>query len=339
MKNGFVKVAAATPKVKVGDCGHNAAEICRIIEKAYKKGTQLVVFPELSITGYTCSDLFWQQSLIKKAKDKLIMIAKHTRDKEIIAVIGLPFEFKDKLYNAAAVVYDGEILGIVPKSYLPNYSEFYEARHFTSGVGIKGYIDIEIDDEEEEFDYSDGFNYRLFIKGEDDEIDFDDTDEDEDEDEDEDDWDFDFDSIPFGTDILFKVTEIPGFTFAVEICEDLWVANPPSTKHTLAGATVIVNLSASDETAGKAAYRKNLVSGQSARTVSAYVYADAGEGESTTDLVFAGHNIIAENGSIIAEAKRFDNSIIYGEIDLDKIIAERRRMTTFVPIDNEIMKL
>lgn len=340
MKNGFVKVAAATPKVKVGDCGHNAVEICHIIDKAYIEGAQLVVFPELSITGYTCGDLFWQKSLIKKAKDKLIMIAKHTQDKEIIVIVGLPFEFKDKLYNAAAVVYDGEIMGIIPKSYLPNYSEFYEARYFSSGIGVKGDVDIEVDDEDEEFDYSDGFNYRLFIKGEDDEIDFDDTDEDdEDEDENDEEWDFDFESIPFGTDILFNVADIQGFTFAVEICEDLWVANPPSTKHALAGATVLVNLSASDETVGKSVYRRNLVCNQAARTVSAYVYADAGEGESTTDLVFAGHNIISENGSLISEAERFNNSIIYGEIDLDKINAERRRMTTFVPIDNEAYEI
>lgn len=334
MKNGFIKVAAATPKIKVGDCGYNVTEIKKIIDKAYDDGVQLIVFPELCITGYTCSDLFWQQNLLKKAKDKLILLAKHTAEKEIVAIVGLPFEFKGKLYNVAAVLYDGEILGIVPKSYLPNYSEFYEARHFTSGIGVKDYIEIEVDSDEE-FDYSDGFNYKLFIKGREDEIDFEDDDDYDDDEEDEDDDEFDFDCIPFGTDILFKATDIPNFTFAIEICEDLWVPNPPSTKHALAGANVIVNLSASDETTGKDIYRRNLVSGQSARTVSAYIYADAGEGESSTDLVFAGHNIIAENGTIIAESKRFEASVIYGEIDLDKLAAERRRMTTFIPVSDE----
>lgn len=331
MKNGFIKVAAATPKMKVGDCGYNATKISKIIDKAYEDGVQLIVFPELCITGYTCSDLFWQQSLLKKAKDNLLLLARHTADKEIIAVVGLPFTFKDKLYNVAAVLYDGEILGIVPKSHIPNYSEFYEGRHFSSGIGVDGYVELEMDSDEEFEDYSDGFNYKLFVKGEDDEIDVDEYDEDYDDDDDE----FDFDEVPFGTDILFQATQIPNFTFAIEICEDLWVPNPPSTRHAMAGANVIVNLSASDETTGKDIYRRNLVSGQSARTVSAYIYADAGEGESSTDLVFAGHNIISENGTIIAESERFKNSVIYGEIDLDKLTAERRRMTTFVPVDNE----
>lgn len=339
MKNGFIKVAAATPKIKVGDCGYNAAEISKMIDKAYRDGVQLIVFPELCITGYTCSDLFWQHNMLKKAKDNLLLLARHTRDKEIIAVVGLPFVFQEKLYNVAAVLYDGEILGIVPKSYLPNYSEFYEARHFSSGIGINGYVELEVDDEEEFEDYAEGFNYRLFVKGEEDEIDVDEYDEEDDDEEDDDDFDIDFDEIPFGTDILFKATQIPNFTFAIEICEDLWVPNPPSTRHALAGAQVIVNLSASDETTGKDIYRKNLVSGQAARTVSAYIYADAGEGESSTDLVFAGHNIISENGTIIAESARFKNSVVYGEIDLDRLAAERRRMTTFTPISNEAYEI
>lgn len=335
MNYGFVKVAAATPKIKVGDCGYNASLILKTIDKACEDGVTLITFPELSITGYTCSDLFWQQNMLDKAKEKLVWLAKNTEGKEIIAVVGLPFEFKNKLYNVAAVLYDGEILGIVPKSYLPNYSEFYEARHFASGINVKGYVDLETD--EDDFDYSDGFNYKLFVKGNEDEIDFEDEEDDdfEDEDEEDDGFEGDFSEIPFGTDLLFNAPQIPNFTFAIEICEDLWVPNPPSIRHALAGATVIVNLSASDETTGKDIYRTNLVAGQSARTICAYIYADAGEGESTTDLVFAGHNIIAENGTVLAQSKRFENSVTYAEIDLDRLASERRKMTTFIPIDNE----
>ena len=287
MNNGFVKVAAATPKIKVGDCGYNGAQICKIIDEVYDNGAQLVVFPELCITGYTCSDLFWQKSMLDMAKTHLQFIAEHCEDKEIVAIVGLPMIYRSKLYNVAAVIYDGEILGLVPKTYIPNYSEFYEARHFTSGKNKDGYVMI---GEEE---------------------------------------------VPFGTEILFNCVNFENFSFAIEICEDLWVPNPPSTSHALAGATVIANLSASDETTGKDIYRTGLVSGQSARTLSAYIYADAGEGESTTDLVFAGHNIIAENGNILSQSKRFENQTIYADIDLDRLAAERAKMTTFIP-DEEL---
>ena len=287
MNNGFVKVAAATPKIKVGDCGYNGAQICKIIDEVYDNGAQLVAFPELCITGYTCSDLFWQKSMLDMAKTHLQFIAEHCEDKEIVAIVGLPMIYRSKLYNVAAVIYDGEILGLVPKTYIPNYSEFYEARHFTSGKNKDGYVMI---GEEE---------------------------------------------VPFGTEILFNCVNFENFSFAIEICEDLWVPNPPSTSHALAGATVIANLSASDETTGKDIYRTGLVSGQSARTLSAYIYADAGEGESTTDLVFAGHNIIAENGNILSQSKRFENQTIYADIDLDRLAAERAKMTTFIP-DEEL---
>jgi NAD+ synthase (glutamine-hydrolysing) len=332
MKHGFVKVAAATPSVKVGDCGHNAGQIINMIKEAEKNGASIIVFPELSITGYTCEDLFWQESLIKKAKENLVKIARQTTDREIVAIVGLPFEFEGKLYNVAAVIYDGEILGIVPKSFIPNYSEFYEARHFASGVGISGEVDIVVD--EDEFDYSDGFNYQLYLNDEEDDDD-DDDDFDDDDDDDDDDFEDDFEFIPFGTDILFKCTDIPNLSFAVEICEDLWVPNPPSSRHAMNGATLLINLSASDEITGKAAYRESLVKNQSARCVAAYVYADCGEGESSTDLVFSGHNIIAENGKIIGRAERFSTGITYGEIDLDRISADRRRLTTFVPEKND----
>ena len=288
MNHGFIKVAAATPKIKVGDCSYNAKEICRLMDEVYEKGAQFVVFPELCITGYTCSDLFWQSTMLVAAKHGLRTIAEHSEGMEIIAIVGLPYIYGGKLYNVAAIIYNGEIQGMVPKSYLPNYSEFYEARHFTSGKDLESIYCEESDC---------GFS--------------------------------------FGTNLIFKCENIKNFSFAVEICEDLWVPNPPSTGYALAGATVIANLSASDETTGKDIYRRNLVSGQSARTLTAYVYADAGEGESSTDLVFAAHNMIAENGNILAEAERFKNEIVYSDIDLDRLAAERQRMTTFPPYEND----
>ncbi len=321
MNNGFVKVAAATPKIKVGDCGHNALEICRLMDEVYKNGAQFVVFPELCITGYTCEDLFWQSTLIDNAKDKLADIVEHSKGMELIAIVGLPFLYCGKLYNVAAVVYNGEIKGMVPKSHIPNYSEFYEGRHFTSGKGLENrYISLGETKKGEYLPLNSSSFYTVVLN----------EDEDEYDSEYDDEWDFD-DEFVFGTKVLFKCENINNFTFAIEICEDLWVPNPPSISHALAGATVIANLSASDETTGKDSYRKNLVAGQSARTVSAYVYADAGEGESSTDLVFAAHNMIAENGTVLAEAKRFNNETVYADIDLDRIAAERQRMSTFEP--------
>lgn len=287
MNNGYVKVAAATPKIVIGDCGHNKLEIAKMTEEAYKNGAQLIVFPELCITGYTASDLFWQKNMLDLAFEKINELAKDTKDMEIVSVVGAPIRHKNKLYNCGVVIYAGEIKGIVPKSFIPSYSEFYEGRHFTSGEGIK----------------------KGETRGE----------------------------IPFGTNLIFDCGNIENFTFAIEICEDLWVPNPPSTNHALAGANVILNLSASDEITGKADYRRKLVEMQSAKNICAYIYSDAGDGESSTDLVFAGHNIIAENGTMVAQSKRFESSnITYGDIDLDKIATERQRMTTFyVNPDNE----
>lgn len=326
MNNGFLKVAAATPKIKVGDCGHNALEICKIMDEVYKNGAQFVVFPELCITGYTCSDLFWQKSLLEKAKIKLKAIADHSEGMELVAIVGLPMIFEGKLYNAAAVIYDGEIMGMVPKSHIPNYSEFYEARHFSSGKNLESkYISLDIEEESLEKELIGHSFYSISINE-----DYKEYDEEYDDEEYDDECDMD-DEFIFGTNILFNCEKIKNFKFAIEICEDLWTPNPPSTSHALAGATVIANLSASDETTGKDIYRRNLVSGQSARTISAYIYADAGEGESSTDLVFAAHNMIAENGNILAEAERFKNEIVYADIDLDRLAAERQRMTTFEP--------
>ena len=287
MKDGFIRVAAATPDIHVADPQYNSEQIIELMEQGSARGVKVMVFPELCLTAYTCSDLFLQETLLKEAKNGLKRILQSSKSKDMVLFVGMPWMHKGKLYNVAAVVNRGRILGIVPKKHLPNYSEFYEARHFTSGKNKDGYVMI---GEEE---------------------------------------------VPFGTEILFNCVNFENFSFAIEICEDLWVPNPPSTSHALAGATVIANLSASDETTGKDIYRTGLVSGQSARTLSAYIYADAGEGESTTDLVFAGHNIIAENGNILSQSKRFENQTIYADIDLDRLAAERAKMTTFIP-DEEL---
>lgn len=281
MDYGFIKVAAMTPTIKVADTAYNADRIIELIDAAYEKQAKIVIFPELCVTGYTCSDLFLQTPMLKGAIEATKRIAKHTMDKDMLVMIGIPYTVYGKLYNVAAVINDGEILGLVPKTNIPNYSEFYEARHFTKG----GSLVIEVD--------------------------------------------FDGKMVPFGTNILFNCINVEGLIVAAEICEDLWVPMPPSISHTLAGATVIANLSASDEITGKDSYRLELVKGQSARLVCGYIYAAAGEGESTTDLVFGGHNIIVENGGVLSESKRFTNEAIYSEIDLDKLINERRKMSTY----------
>ena len=288
MNYGFLKVAAATPKIQVGNCMYNADEIIKLIKEANNQHVSMIVFPELSITGYTCEDLFLQDSLLDMAKKALLKIVKETEDMEVVSIVGLPLVFNSVLYNVAAVVSKGEILGFVPKSIIPNYSEFYESRHFTSGVDIYGYVDL--GDEQEA-------------------------------------W--------FSTNMLFKCTSMPEFVFGVEICEDLWAPMSPSIGLALAGATVIANLSASNETTGKMDYRKKLVSIQSAKCLCGYVYANAGEGESTTDVVFPGHNYIVENGRIIAESKRFENEMIISYLDLQKIVNERRRIKSFATKDQD----
>lgn len=283
MRHGFIKVAAVTPKVKVADTAYNTDEICRLIDEASVRGAKLIVFPELCITSYTCGDLFFQEALLEDAKYSLIQIADHTRGKDSLVFVGLPVEYKGKLYNAAAAVHDGSVLGIVPKTFIPGYNEFYEHRYFVEGMH-----------EPVAFNLGSGV------------------------------------TVPMGTDILFVCSGMPRLKIGVEICEDLWVPQPPSVRHALAGATVIVNLSASDETTGKDVYRRELVAGQSARLVCGYIYASAGDGESTQDVVYSAHNMIAENGTMLAEAKRFENQTIYSEIDVQRLSEERRRMTTFL---------
>lgn len=283
MKDGFIKVAAATPKIKVADPAYNTEEILKIIDETEKNGASILVFSELTISGYTCGDLFLQQPLLTECKNQLLRIVKATENKSMLVVVGCPIVIKQKLYNCAVVISDGSLLGIVPKTHLPNYSEFYELRHFTSGEGL-----------EEDLWFGEEFGY-----------------------------------VNVAVNQLFKCKEIPELVVACEICEDLWVPLPPSTYHAMAGATVICNPSASVETTTKESYRRSLVSNQSARLLAAYIYADAGEGESTQDVVYSGHHLICENGSVLAEAKRFTNEIIYADIDVQKLAAERRKMTSF----------
>ena len=289
MQDGFVKIAAATPDLRVADCAYNASEIVKLAKQAAAKGAHLVVFPELCLTGYTCGDLFLQRTLLDGALAALDTVCRETAALNAAVVVGLPLVHQGKLFNVAAVLCGGKIEGIVPKQFIPNYSEFYEARHFVSGAGVP-FQTISLLGQD-----------TLFAGGE---------------------------------PLLFQCADMPEFTLGVEICEDLWVANPPSTRLAQAGATVIVNLSASDEIIGKASYRRDLVRQQSARLLCAYLYADAGFGESTQDLVFAGHDLIAENGALLAESKLFDRGVIYADIDVQRLTHERRRMNTFVTEQN-----
>ncbi|MGN0166996.1 MAG: NAD(+) synthase [Acetatifactor sp.] len=281
MEQGFIKVAAVTPKIRVADPVYNRTVICERLEEAYAGGAKIIVFPELCLTGYTCGDLFLQQLLLKQASEQLLKVAEATADKDVLVMVGLPVERDGRLYNVAAVLSGGEVLGMVPKANIPSYAEFYEGRHFSEGN-------------------QEAVPFAFAGK-----------------------------TIPFGTNILFPCEEMNGLTVGCEICEDLWVANPPGTNHALMGATVIANLSASNETVGKDEYRELLVKSSSARLICGYVYASSGEGESTQDLVFGGHNLIAENGMILAQAKRFQGETVYADIDVHRVLSERRRMGTF----------
>ncbi|MCD7957552.1 MAG: NAD(+) synthase [Lachnospiraceae bacterium] len=281
MKDGFIKVAAAVPEIRVADCMFNVQSICAQMDEAAREHVKILVFPELCVTGYTCGDLFWQEKLLSAARQALGALVEHSAGRDTLTFVGLPWEKEGKLYNVAAAFSDGELLGLVPKHHLPNYNEFYEARHFTPGNEEVSYVEF---------------------RGK---------------------W------VPFGMNLLFEagksdlswssacssngslgngsgsVFAAGGLCVAAELCEDLWTANPPSTAHALAGANVIVNLSASDEVVGKRQYRRSLVSGQSARLLCGYIYASAGEGESTQDVVYGGHCLIAENGHILTESGRF----------------------------------
>lgn len=289
MKNGFVKVAAATPDIRVADVEFNTQNIINAMEEAQKNGAKILVFPELCVTGYTCSDLFDHSVLLKASRKALLEIAENTNDKDMLVFVGAPLEVNGKLYNVAAAMNQGEIIGFTTKTFLPNYGEFYEMRQFTPGPQTVREIT------------------------------------------------FEGKKIPFGPQILFQAEGMEELVVAAEICEDVWSPIPPSIQAALEGATVIVNCSASDETIGKDTYRRALISGQSARLISGYIYANAGEGESTTDLVFGGHNIIAENGTVLKESSRYVNEIIYSELDLQRITGERRKNTTFQPLNEETL--
>ncbi len=286
MKHGFLKVAAVTPDIQVGNTEFNTDQIIQGMKQAHDAGAKLAVFPELVLSGYTCNDLFLQDVLLQGCLTGLEQIRQASEGLDLVTVVGLPFLYHNKLYNTAAVLHEGRLLGLVPKQHIPNYSEFYEARHFTPGPLEVELIEIP----------------ALGTHGE---------------------------MIPFGVRELFQAVNLPDFVLGIDICEDLWMPIPPSCHHAMASATIIANLSASDETTGKDIYRRELVSGQSARLICGYIYADAGEGESTTDLVFAGHNIIAENGTVLSESSRFTNTMIVSEIDLGRLVSERRRMVSF----------
>lgn len=281
MRHGFVKVAAVTPKIKVADPVYNAEVICGKLEEAYAEGARIIVFPELCLTGYTCGDLFLQQLLLDEASAQLLRVAEASRGKDALVAVGLPIERDGGLYNAAAVLWNGEILGFVPKSHIPDYAEFYEGRHFSKGNA--GPVPFTFAGKE----------------------------------------------VPFGANILFTCENLPGLTVGFEICEDLWVAEPTGTGHAMRGATVIANLSASDETVGKDEYRELLVKSASARLICGYIYSSAGEGESTQDMVFGGHNLIAENGTVLEQAKRFECGTVYGDLDIQRLDFERRKMKYF----------
>lgn len=289
MRQGFVKVAAATPNIRVADVAYNKQEICRLIDETVANGAKVVVFPELCLTGYTCGDLFTQDILLKEAERALFEIVANTEDKDALVVVGLPYVIRGKLYNVAAVINRGELLGLVTKSYLPNSAETYELRTFCPGPKTAEWIDIP------------ACASKLKTAEE----------------------------VLFGPQILFKCNEMPNLVVSAEICEDVWAPNPPSVKAALTGATVIVNCSASAEAVGKDAYRTDLIKAQSARLNAGYIYANAGAGESTTDVVYGGHNIIAENGVVLKESERFRNEIIYSEIDVDRLVSERRKNTSF----------
>ncbi len=291
MRDGFIKVAAGTPKIKVADCQYNAGQIISLMQEAAGQGVKVLCLPELCITGYTCGDLFLQDTLLMGAEEALGRILEETKELDMLTAVGLPVRnpWDNKLYNCAAIIQKGEILGLVPKIYIPNYGEFYEGRWFSSGKDLDA-----------TFDFCSQENVSL--------------------------W----------SNVLFACEKMSNLVIGVEICEDLWSIEPPSNALARAGATLILNLSASDEVAGKADYRRQLVLGQSARCMCGYIYADAGEGESSTDLVFAGHNMTAENGVLLAE-KCFETGLTLSEIDVNKLVYDRCRINTFSPPERDPM--
>lgn len=279
---GYLRVGAVTPRVTLSDVDKNADAVISAVKKAEEKGVNVLVFPELFLTGYTISDLFYQPILLDRVENAVEELRYFSETSETLFVVGAPIRKDGKIYNCAVVFFGGEILGVVPKSFIPNYNEFYERRQFSPAP-----------DE----------NSAVILSSK---------------------------EIPFGKNLIFENENFKDEKIAAEICEDLWAVNSPSNAHAVNGATLILNLSASDELIGKAEYRRSLVSMQSAKTVSAYVYCDAGDGESSTDMVFAGHNVIAENGKILKESRLFQNELIYADVDIGYISYERQRLFNYI---------
>lgn len=286
MKDGYIRVAAGSFETSIANVKNNSENICNLINEAYHNDARVLVLPELCLTGYTCEDLFNQDRLLNEAKQQLQTIITATNNRDLITIVGLPYQHLNSLYNVAAVIHQGALLALVPKTHIPNYQEFYEARRFEQAPKE---------------------NTLTNFNGQ---------------------------KIPFGTHYVFASTTNSNFKFGVEICEDLWLPDAPSTKLALNGANLILNPSASNEITTKSDYRRLLVSSQSARLVCGYVYCNAGNGESTTDVVFSGHHIITENGTMIKESRGFDSELIYGDLDLKKLSSERRKMTTFKSYHN-----
>ena len=285
MKDGFISVACGTPQLRLADCDFNAEQTFTLMRRADQQGVKFLVLPELGLTGYTCGDLFYQDALLRGAQEALSTVLAATRSLEIVAAVGLPVRFHNGLYNCAAVIQQGKILGIVPKTHLPNYGEFYEKRQFSTAP-----------DE----------SCKIGLCGQ--------------------------EGISFGAKLVFGCETVPELTLGVEICEDLWAPGSPSLSMAAAGATVIGNLSASNDIIGKDAYRRQLVSSQSAKLLCGYVYTSSGEGESTSDMVFGAHQLIAENGTLLAE-RRFEQGLLISEIDVQRLAYERRRTRVFESLD------
>lgn len=286
MRDGFISVACGTPKIRLADCNYNAEQTFILMRKADQAGVKFLVLPELGITGYTCGDLFYQNTLLSGAEEALSTVLAATRPLEIVTAVGLPLQVRNQLYNCAAVIQKGKILGVVPKTYLPNYGEYYEKRQFAPAP-------ME--------------SCEISLCGQ--------------------------EHIPFGTGLIFSCCTVPDLALGVEICEDLWAPVSPSVMMTAAGATIIGNLSASNDIIGKDAYRRQLISAQSAKLLCGYVYSSAGEGESTSDIVFGSHQIIAENGTLLSE-RRFEQGLLISEIDVQRLSFERRRTQMFEHLKN-----
>ncbi|MDD6605294.1 MAG: NAD(+) synthase [Oscillospiraceae bacterium] len=280
MKDGFVSVACGTPKLRLADCNYNAEQTFTLMRKAEKAGAKVLVLPELGLTGYSCGDLFYQDTLLRASEEALSTVLAATRNLEVVTAVGMPLRVNNKLYNCAVIIQKGTILGVVPKTHLPNYGEFYEKREFATAPEENGTV-------------------TLLGK-----------------------------SVPFGNKLVFRCANMPDLALGFEVCEDMWAPCSPAVDLTAAGATVIGNLSASNDIIGKDSYRRQLVTMQSAKLLCGYVYTSAGEGESSSDVVFGAHQMIAENGTMLAE-RRFDGGLLVSEVDVQKLCYERRRTQMF----------